>query len=60
MLAYLRWPLAWRHRLRTTNLGEGFFRHLRLILGRFPGCTDAAHSEQILGCYLLACETTHA
>lgn len=60
VLAFLRWPAAWRHRLRTTNLAEGFFRHLRRYLGRFPGCTDAAHSEQVLGCYLLACEQTHA
>jgi transposase-like protein len=29
VLAYLRWPAAWRHRLRTT-LAEGFFRHLRM------------------------------
>lgn len=60
VLAFMRWPAAWRHRLRTTNLAEGFFRHLRRYLGRFPGCLDAAHSEQVLGCYLLACEQTHA
>ena len=58
--AYLRWPASWRHRLRTTNLAEGFFRHLRRDLGRFPGCTDPAHSERILGCFLLASEATHA
>src|ERR1700728_2394152 len=46
VLAYLRFPLYWRHRLRTTNLAEGFFRHLRRYLGRFPGCVDAIHSEQ--------------
>jgi transposase-like protein len=23
VLAYLRWPAAWRHRLRTTNLSVG-------------------------------------
>jgi len=60
VLAFLRWPPSWRHRLRTTNLAEGFFRHLRRYLGRFPGCTDADHSEQVLGCYLLLCEQTHA
>jgi transposase-like protein len=49
-----------RHRLRTTNLAEGFFRHLRRYLGRFPGCVDAAHSEQVLGCFILACEQAHA
>lgn len=60
VLAYLRWPLEWRHRLRTTNSAEGFFRHLRRYLGRFPGCRDAAHSEHVLGCYVLAAEQMHA
>lgn len=60
VLAYLRWPLEWRHRLRTTNLAEGFFRHLRRYLSRFPGCQNAAHSEQVLGCYVLAAEQMHA
>jgi putative transposase len=60
VLAYLRWPARWRHRLRTTNLAEGFFRHLRRYLGRFPGCVDPAHSEQVLGCFILACEQAHA
>jgi len=59
VLAYLRWPARWRHRLRTTNLAEGFFRHLRRYLGRFPGCVDPAHSEQVLGCFILACEQAH-
>jgi len=48
------------HRLRTTNFAEGFFRPLRRYLGHFPGRGDAAHSEQILGCYILACEQAHA
>jgi hypothetical protein len=62
VLAYLRCPSAdgWRHRLRTTNLAEGFFRHLRRYLGRFPGCVDPGHSEQVLGCFILACEQPHA
>jgi transposase-like protein len=60
VLAYLRWPARWRHRLRTTNLAEGFFRHLRKYLRRFPGCLDATHSEHILGCFILACEQAHA
>ncbi len=60
VLAYWQFPLAWRHRLRTTNLAEGFFKHLRRYLGRFPGCNDEAHSEQVMGCYLLAAEQMHA
>lgn len=60
VVAYLRWPARWRHRLRTTNLAEGFFRHLRRYLGRFPGCVNPTHSEQVLGCFVLACEQAHA
>jgi len=60
VLAYLRWPPPWRHRLRTTNLAEGFFRHLRRYLGRFPGCLCPTHSEQVRGCFVLACEQAHA
>jgi hypothetical protein len=50
----------WRHRLRTTNLAEGFFRHLRRYLGRFPGCLNPAHSEHALGCFILACQQAQA
>ena len=60
VVAYLAWPARWRHRLRTTNLAEAFFRHLRKHLNRFPGCVDAAHSEQVLGCFILSCEQAHA
>ena len=60
VLAYLRWPARWRHRLRTSHLAEGFFRHLRKYLNRFPGCVDAAHAEQVLGCFLLAAEGMHS
>lgn len=59
VLAFLAFPAPWRHRLRTTNLGEGWFKHLRRYLSRFPGCRDAEHSEQILGCFLLAAEQMH-
>jgi transposase-like protein len=59
VLAFLAFPALWRHRLRTTNLGEGWFRHLRRYLSRFPGCRDAQHSEQVLGCFLLAAEQMH-
>jgi transposase-like protein len=60
VLAFFAFPARWRHRLRTTNLGEGWFRHLRKYLSRFPGCVDEAHSEQVLGCFLLAAEQMHA
>ena len=54
VLAYPRWLARWRRRVRTTSLAEGFFRHLRRHLGRFPGCVDAPHSEQFLGCSIPA------
>lgn len=59
VLAFFNFPAQWRHRLRTTNLGEGWFKHLRRYLSRFPGCRNAEHSEQVLGCFLLAAESTH-
>lgn len=60
VLAFFAFPAPWRHRLRTTNLGEGWFKHLRRYLSRFPGCRDAQHSEQVLGCFLLAAEQMHS
>jgi len=59
VLAFFTFPPPWRHRLRTTNLGEGWFKHLRRYLSRFPGCRNAEHSEQVLGCFLLAAESMH-
>jgi putative transposase len=59
VLAFFAFPAYWRHRLRTTNLGEGWFKHLRRYLSRFPGCRNAEHSEQVLGCFLLAAESMH-
>ena len=59
VLAFFAFPAPWRDRWRTTNLGEGWFRHLRRYLSRFPGCRNAAHSEQVLGCFLLAAEQMH-
>jgi hypothetical protein len=34
-------------------------RHLRRYLSHFPGCRNAEHSEQVLGCFLLAAEQMH-
>jgi transposase-like protein len=59
VLAFFNFPAQWRHRLRTTNLGEGWFKHLRRYLSRFPGCRNGEHSEQVLGCFLLAAESMH-
>jgi transposase-like protein len=59
VLAFLAFPAHWQHRLRTTNLGEGWFKILRLCLSRFPGCRNVEASEQILGRFLRAGEQTH-
>ena len=59
VLAFFAFPGQWRHRLRTTNLGEGWFKHLRRYLSRFPGCRNGEHSEHVLGCFLLAAESMH-
>ena len=58
VLAFFAFPAPWRHRLRTTNLGEGWFKHLRRYLSRFPGCRNAEHSERVGG-FTLAAESTH-
>ena len=55
-LGYLRFPETWRHRVRTVNLAEGFFRNLRRFLCRWPGFKDAAHLSRVLGLYLLSAE----
>ena len=59
VLAFFTFPAHWRHHLRTTSLGEGWFKHLRRYLSRFPGCRNAEQSEQVLGCFLLAAEQVH-
>jgi len=56
ILAYFRFPEEWRHRVRTTNLGENFFRHFRRFLSRFPGWQNQEHAERILATYLLSQE----
>lgn len=49
---FYQFPAAWRHRLRTTNVAEGFFRHLRTFLNRYPGWVDERHVIQIVGLFL--------
>ena len=52
-LAYLQFPASWRHRLRTVNLAEGFFRNFRRFFNRFPGFQDEDHLSRSMGLYLL-------
>jgi len=50
---YLQFPERWRHRVRTVNLAEGFFRNFRRFFNRFPGFRDPAHLSRTMGLYLL-------
>lgn len=52
-LGYLQFPPEWRHRVRTVNLAEGFFRNFRRFFNRFPGFQDEAHLSRTMGLYLL-------
>ena len=52
-LGHLEFPAAWRHRVRTVNLAEGFFRNFRRFFNRFPGFQDAGHLSRVMGLYLL-------
>jgi putative transposase len=52
-LGFLRFPPAWRHRVRTVNLAEGFFRNFRRFFKRFPGFQDELHLARTMGLYLL-------
>lgn len=56
---YYHYPQFWRHRLRTTNLAEGFFSHLRTFLRRFPGWVDEDHINFVLGVYLVGMRVFH-
>jgi hypothetical protein len=53
-LRYPDHPGGWHHRLRITNLAEGFFMHLRTCLRRFAGFNGTHHAERIMGIVLLA------
>ena len=54
---FYKYPISFRHRLKTTNLAEGFFRHLRTFLRRFPGWINENHINLLLGIYLLGINT---
>ena len=56
---FYRYPEDWRHRLRTTNVAEGFFRHLRTFMRRYPGWTDENQLNLTVGIYLLGMKSFH-
>jgi len=39
--------------------GRGLVQTLTPLLEPLPGCRNAEHSEQVLGCFLLAAEQMH-
>jgi transposase-like protein len=60
LFAFFAFPEQWRHRLRTTNLAEGFFRNFRRFLSRFPGVTDLDHASRVIALYLIGAETARS
>ena len=60
LFSFFAFSERWRHRLRTTNLAEGFFRNFRRFLSRFPGVVDLAHAARIVALYLVGAETAHS
>ncbi|MDH5715124.1 MAG: hypothetical protein OEZ30_06140 [Candidatus Aminicenantes bacterium] len=55
-IVYYACPRQWRHRVRTTNIAECFFRNLWRFMGRFPGFRDEEHSCWVSGTYLSGVE----
>jgi hypothetical protein len=43
-------------KVRTTSLGESFFRHLRTFWRRFPGLQDEQHADYVMATCLLSLE----
>lgn len=52
-VGFLMFPERWRHRVRTVNLAEGFFKNFRRFFNRFPGFKDEEHLARVMGLYLL-------
>jgi len=53
LIVYFDYDNRWRHRIRTTNLAEGFFKHLRTFIRRYPGWIDDDQVDLTFGLYLL-------
>jgi len=49
---YYEFPRNYNHRLRTVNLAEGFFSHLRTFLRKYPGWTNPEQIYLIMGIFL--------
>ena len=53
LFRFYDFPGSWRHRVRTTNLAEGFFSRLNPFLKRFPGWQNEKHIMQVVGLFHL-------
>ncbi len=49
---YYDFPQDYNYRLRTVNLAEGFFSHLRVFLRKYPGWTSPHQVYLIMGIFL--------
>jgi len=49
---YYDFPQEYNYRLRTVNLAEGFFSHLRTLLRKYPGWTSPQQVYLIMGIFL--------
>lgn len=52
LFAFYRIGVEYRHRVRSVNMAESFFRHLREFLRRYPGWCDARHIDKLMGIFL--------
>ena len=52
LFVFYLFPEHYRHRLRTVNMAEGFFKHLRDFIKRFPGFVDEKHLSTVMMLFL--------
>ncbi|AEJ60679.1 MULE transposase, conserved domain-containing protein [Spirochaeta thermophila DSM 6578] len=53
LFSYLELPYEWKEKVRTSNLAENMFRHMRSFLRRYPGYMSHAHADEVVGLYVV-------
>ncbi|ADN01550.1 hypothetical protein STHERM_c05900 [Spirochaeta thermophila DSM 6192] len=53
LFSYLELPYEWKEKVRTSNLAENMFRHMRSFLRRYPGYMSRAHADEAVGLYVV-------
>nr|WP_245523385.1 transposase [Spirochaeta thermophila] len=53
LFSYLELPYEWKEKVRTSNLAENMFRHMRSFLRRYPGYMSRAHADEVVGLYVV-------